>query len=224
MRELWPTVQFQKSHKSTIKVVHMTPYALYSCEIIVLWSQRKLKKSKNVGSFPSPYNLRTTGLSILCTFSILLSFFPSLFFHSLSFFLSVFLRHEGRTWSLERTDSVLSDCPSGMMSSSVGTSKCNSPACMEARARRAAHCGFTEPHRPALQYGDSFDSLGDSPHSDRCAEAPSICSHGTENHFSVCSKTPLRFSARSPLPLGSCMGGVKDSIANIHSMYHQDSN
>ncbi|KAG1940482.1 pro-neuregulin-2, membrane-bound isoform [Pimephales promelas] len=104
-------------------------------------------------------------------------------------------RHEGRTWSLERTDSVLSDCPSDMMSSSVGTSKCNSPACMEARARRAAHCGFTEPHRPALQYGDSFDSLGDSPHSDRCAGAPPLCSHGTENHFSVCSKTHLRFRA-----------------------------
>ncbi|XP_028838253.1 neuregulin 2a isoform X2 [Denticeps clupeoides] len=72
-------------------------------------------------------------------------------------------RQEERTWSLERTDSMLSESPSGMMSSSVGTSKCSSPACMEARARRAAHCG--------LQYGDSFDSLGDSPHSDRYVSA-----------------------------------------------------
>ncbi|XP_021447132.2 neuregulin 2a isoform X1 [Oncorhynchus mykiss] len=79
-------------------------------------------------------------------------------------------RHEERTWSLERTDSVLSDSP-GMMSSSVGTSRCNSPACMEARARRAAHCGSTVPHRPGLQYEDSFDSLGDSPHSDRYVSA-----------------------------------------------------
>lgn len=38
---------------------------------------------------------------------------------------------------------------------------------MEARARRAAHCGYADSHRPGLQYGDSFDSLGDSPHSDR---------------------------------------------------------
>lgn len=79
-------------------------------------------------------------------------------------------RHEERTWSLERSDSILSDSP-GMMSSSVGTSKCSSPACMEARARRAAHCGYSDSHRPGLQYGDSFDSLGDSPHSDRCGAA-----------------------------------------------------
>ncbi|KAK1787387.1 hypothetical protein P4O66_002882 [Electrophorus voltai] len=81
-------------------------------------------------------------------------------------------RHEERTWSLERTDSVLSDCPSGMLSSSVGTSKCSSPACMEERARRAGRCGCPPPHRPPLQYGDSFDSIGDSPHSDRCATPP----------------------------------------------------
>lgn len=78
----------------------------------------------------------------------------------------LFVRHEERTWSLEHSDSILSDSP-GMMSSSVGTSKCSSPACMEARARRAAHCGYTDPQRSGLQYGDSFDSLGDSPHSDR---------------------------------------------------------
>lgn len=79
-------------------------------------------------------------------------------------------RHEERTWSLEHSDSILSDSP-GLMSSSVGTSKCSSPACMEARARRAAHCGYSDPHRPGLQYGDSFDSLGDSPHSDRYVSA-----------------------------------------------------
>ncbi|XP_061606833.1 neuregulin 2a isoform X1 [Phyllopteryx taeniolatus] len=79
-------------------------------------------------------------------------------------------RPEERTWSLEHSDSILSDSP-GMMSSSVGTSKCSSPACMEARARRAAHCAYNDPHRPTLQYGDSFDSLGDSPHSDRYLSA-----------------------------------------------------
>lgn len=61
------------------------------------------------------------------------------------------------------------------MSSSVGTSKCSSPACIEARARRAAHCGYSDPHRPGLQYGDSFDSLGDSPHSDRWGTGPGRC-------------------------------------------------
>ncbi|XP_056302688.1 neuregulin 2a isoform X3 [Danio aesculapii] len=108
-------------------------------------------------------------------------------------------RHEGRTWSLERTDSVLSDCPSGLMSSSVGTSKCNSPACMEARARRAAHCGFTEPHRPALQYGDSFDSLGDSPHSDRYVSAlttPARLSP-VDFHYSLPPQVPT-FQITSP--------------------------
>lgn len=89
------------------------------------------------------------------------------------FFVFFFIvRHEERTWSLEHSDSILSDSP-GMMSSSVGTSKCSSPACMEARARRAAHCGYSDPHRPRLQYGDSFDSLGDSPHSDRWG--PDLC-------------------------------------------------
>ncbi|XP_030648648.1 neuregulin 2b [Chanos chanos] len=80
-------------------------------------------------------------------------------------------RHEERTWSMERTDSMNSDCHSGALSSSVGTSKCNSPACMEARARRAANCGFTDPTRPPLQCGDSYDSLRDSPHSDRYVSA-----------------------------------------------------
>ncbi|KAM3842882.1 pro-neuregulin-2, membrane-bound isoform-like, partial [Diretmus argenteus] len=69
-------------------------------------------------------------------------------------------RHEEQTWSMERTESMNSDCPS----SSVGTSKCSSPACM---ARRAAHWGS----RPGMQYGDSYDSLRDSPHSDRYVSA-----------------------------------------------------
>ena len=73
-------------------------------------------------------------------------------------------RHEEQTWSMERTESVNSDCQSGGLSSSVGTSKCSSPACM---ARRAAHWGCTDESRPGMQYGDSYDSLRDSPHSDR---------------------------------------------------------
>ncbi|KAL0176301.1 hypothetical protein M9458_028631, partial [Cirrhinus mrigala] len=74
--------------------------------------------------------------------------------------------HEERTWSMERTDSIHSDCQSGALSSSVGTSKCSSPACMEARARRAAYCGYPDTTQCPLQYGDSYDSLRDSPHSD----------------------------------------------------------
>ncbi|KAF7707493.1 neuregulin 2b isoform X1 [Silurus meridionalis] len=77
-------------------------------------------------------------------------------------------RHEERTWSMERSDSMNSDCHSGALSSSVGTSKCSSPACM---ARHAAYCGYSEPARSPLQYGDSFDSLRDSPHSDRYVSA-----------------------------------------------------
>lgn len=105
-------------------------------------------------------------------------------------FLCVF-RHEERTWSLERSDSFLSDSP-GMMSSSVGTSKCSSPACMEARARRAAHCGYSDSHRPGLQYGDSFDSLGDSPHSDRCGAACRGC------FAVVCGRSGAQIAEKSP--------------------------
>uniref|UniRef100_A0A3Q2UYM2 Neuregulin 2a n=1 Tax=Haplochromis burtoni TaxID=8153 RepID=A0A3Q2UYM2_HAPBU len=107
-------------------------------------------------------------------------------------------RHEERTWSLEHSDSILSDSP-GMMSSSVGTSKCSSPACMEARARRAAHCGYSDPHRPRLQYGDSFDSLGDSPHSDRYVSAlttPARLSP-VDFHYSLPPQVPT-FQITSP--------------------------
>ncbi|KAM9729573.1 neuregulin 2a isoform 4-T4 [Menidia menidia] len=107
-------------------------------------------------------------------------------------------RHEERTWSLERSDSILSDSP-GMMSSSVGTSKCSSPACMEARARRAAHCGYADPHRPGLQFGDSFDSLGDSPHSDRYVSAlttPARLSP-VDFHYSLPPQVPT-FQITSP--------------------------
>ncbi|XP_046879079.1 neuregulin 2b [Hypomesus transpacificus] len=80
-------------------------------------------------------------------------------------------RHEERTWSMERTDSMNSDCQSGALSSSVGTSKCSSPACMEARAWRAAQRGGLEGAGPGMAYGDSYDSLRDSPHSDRYVSA-----------------------------------------------------
>ncbi|XP_077447973.1 neuregulin 2a isoform X2 [Stigmatopora argus] len=106
-------------------------------------------------------------------------------------------RPEERTWSLEHSDSVLSDSP-GMMSSSVGTSKCSSPACMEARARRAAHCAYNDPHRPALQYGNSFDSL-DSPHSERYVSAlttPSRLSP-VDFHYSLPPQV-LTFQITSP--------------------------
>ncbi|XP_077466158.1 pro-neuregulin-2, membrane-bound isoform-like isoform X2 [Stigmatopora argus] len=76
-------------------------------------------------------------------------------------------RHEEQTWSMERTDSMNSDCQSGGLSSSVGTSKCSSPACM---ARRA-HWGCTDVTSPGMHYGDSYESLRDSPHSDRYVSA-----------------------------------------------------
>ncbi|XP_060792266.1 neuregulin 2a isoform X2 [Neoarius graeffei] len=107
-------------------------------------------------------------------------------------------RHDEKTWSLERTDSVLSDCPSGVVSSSVGTSKCSSPACMEARARRATHCGLPESRRPPLRYGDSFDSL-DSPHSDRYVSAlttPARLSP-VDFHYSLPPQVPT-FQITSP--------------------------
>ncbi|CAL8264203.1 unnamed protein product [Lota lota] len=80
-------------------------------------------------------------------------------------------RHEEQTWSMERTESMNSDCQSGALSSSVGTSKCSSPACMARRG--AAHWGCGQLSRPAagMQYGDSYDSLRDSPHSDRYVSA-----------------------------------------------------
>ncbi|KAF7240433.1 Pro-neuregulin-2, membrane-bound isoform [Varanus komodoensis] len=85
--------------------------------------------------------------------------------------------HESHTWSLERTESLTSDCQSGILLSSVGTSKCNSPACVEARARREAAYSAEEQRRPTVQYRDSVDSLRDSPHSER-------------SHFSPYSRPP----------------------------------
>jgi neuregulin 2 len=84
-----------------------------------------------------------------------------------------FPRHESHTWSLERSESLTSDSQSGIMLSSVGTSKCNSPACVEARARRAAAYSLEEQRRAtAPPYHDSIDSLRDSPHSERSVPAP----------------------------------------------------
>ncbi|NXL64923.1 NRG2 protein, partial [Chordeiles acutipennis] len=80
-------------------------------------------------------------------------------------------RHESHTWSLERTESLTSDSQSGIMLSSVGTSKCNSPACVEARARRGAAFCIEDSRRPMTQYRDSVDSLRDSPHSERYVSA-----------------------------------------------------
>ncbi|XP_028594096.2 pro-neuregulin-2, membrane-bound isoform isoform X1 [Podarcis muralis] len=80
-------------------------------------------------------------------------------------------RHGSHTWSLEQTESLTSDCQSGIMLSSVGTSNCNSPACVEARARREAAYASEEQRRPMMQYRDSVDSLRDSPHSERYVSA-----------------------------------------------------
>ncbi|NXG54479.1 NRG2 protein, partial [Hemiprocne comata] len=108
-------------------------------------------------------------------------------------------RHESHTWSLERTESLTSDSQSGVMLSSVGTSKCNSPACVEARARRGAAFCIEDSRRPMTQYRDSVDSLRDSPHSERYVSAlttPARLSP-VDFHYSMATQVPT-FEITSP--------------------------
>uniref|UniRef100_A0A4X2KKR0 Pro-neuregulin-2, membrane-bound isoform n=1 Tax=Vombatus ursinus TaxID=29139 RepID=A0A4X2KKR0_VOMUR len=108
-------------------------------------------------------------------------------------------RHESHTWSLEQTESLTSDSQSGIMMSSVGTSKCNSPACIEARARREAACNMEDERRPAMPYHDSVDSLRDSPHSERYVSAlttPARLSP-VDFHYSLATQVPT-FEITSP--------------------------
>ncbi|XP_060630128.2 pro-neuregulin-2, membrane-bound isoform isoform X1 [Anolis sagrei] len=108
-------------------------------------------------------------------------------------------RHESHTWSLERTESMTSDCQSGIMLSSVGTSKCNSPACVEARARREAAYSLEEQRKSTMQYRDSVDSLRDSPHSERYVSAlttPARLSP-VDFHYSASTHMPT-FEITSP--------------------------
>ncbi|XP_071614766.1 pro-neuregulin-2, membrane-bound isoform isoform X2 [Heliangelus exortis] len=108
-------------------------------------------------------------------------------------------RHESHTWSLERTESLTSDSQSGIMLSSVGTSKCNSPACVEARARRGAAFCIEDSRRPLTQYRDSVDSLRDSPHSERYVSAlttPARLSP-VDFHYSLATQVPT-FEITSP--------------------------
>ncbi|KFP54115.1 Pro-neuregulin-2, membrane-bound isoform, partial [Cathartes aura] len=113
-------------------------------------------------------------------------------------------RHESHTWSLERTESLTSDSQSGIMLSSVGTSKCNSPACVEARARRGAAFCIEDSRRPMTQYRDSVDSLRDSPHSERYVSAlttPARLSP-VDFHYSMAAQVPT-FEITSPHSAGS---------------------
>uniref|UniRef100_A0A8C0CG36 Neuregulin 2 n=1 Tax=Balaenoptera musculus TaxID=9771 RepID=A0A8C0CG36_BALMU len=109
-------------------------------------------------------------------------------------------RHESHTWSLEHSESLTSDSQSGIMLSSVGTSKCNSPACVEARARRAAAYSLEEQRRAAVPpYHDSIDSLRDSPHSERYVSAlttPARLSP-VDFHYSLATQVPT-FEITSP--------------------------
>ncbi|NXS52647.1 NRG2 protein, partial [Brachypteracias leptosomus] len=108
-------------------------------------------------------------------------------------------RHESHTWSLERTESLTSDSQSGIMLSSVGTSKCNSPACVEARARRGATFCIEDSRRSMTQYRDSVDSLRDSPHSERYVSAlttPARLSP-VDFHYSLPAQVPT-FEITSP--------------------------
>uniref|UniRef100_A0A8D2P9V7 Neuregulin 2 n=1 Tax=Zosterops lateralis melanops TaxID=1220523 RepID=A0A8D2P9V7_ZOSLA len=106
---------------------------------------------------------------------------------------------QSHTWSLERTESLTSDSQSGIMLSSVGTSKCNSPACVEARARRGATFCIEDQRRPTTQYRDSVDSLRDSPHSERYVSAlttPARLSP-VDFHYSMPTQVPT-FEITSP--------------------------
>ncbi|XP_063088261.1 pro-neuregulin-2, membrane-bound isoform isoform X2 [Cavia porcellus] len=109
-------------------------------------------------------------------------------------------RHESHTWSLERSESLTSDSQSGIMLSSVGTSKCNSPACVEARARRVAAYSLEEGRRATMPpYHDSVDSLHDSPHSERYVSAlttPARLSP-VDFHYSLATQVPT-FEITSP--------------------------
>ncbi|CAM4601319.1 unnamed protein product [Caretta caretta] len=108
-------------------------------------------------------------------------------------------RQESHTWSLDRTESLTSDSQSGMMLSSVGTSKCNSPACVEARTRRGAAYCVEDSRRPTMQYRDSVDSLRDSPHSERYVSAlttPARLSP-VDFHYSLAAQVPT-FEITSP--------------------------
>ncbi|XP_060035213.1 pro-neuregulin-2, membrane-bound isoform [Erinaceus europaeus] len=109
-------------------------------------------------------------------------------------------RHESHTWSLEHSESLTSDSQSGIMLSSVGTSKCNSPACIEARARRAAAYSLEERCRATMPpYHDSIDSLRDSPHSERYVSAlttPARLSP-VDFHYSLATQVPT-FEITSP--------------------------
>uniref|UniRef100_A0A8D0SIB4 Neuregulin 2 n=1 Tax=Sus scrofa TaxID=9823 RepID=A0A8D0SIB4_PIG len=109
-------------------------------------------------------------------------------------------RHESHTWSLERSESLTSDSQSGIMLSSVGTSKCNSPACVEARARRAAAYSLEERRRAVgPPHHDSTDSLRDSPHSERYVSAlttPARLSP-VDFHYSLATQVPT-FEITSP--------------------------
>uniref|UniRef100_UPI00398F83C4 pro-neuregulin-2, membrane-bound isoform-like n=1 Tax=Pristiophorus japonicus TaxID=55135 RepID=UPI00398F83C4 len=78
-------------------------------------------------------------------------------------------RNGDHTWSVERTESVTSEMHSGMMTSSLENSKCNSP--VEPRGRLSAVCGHHDTRHPIFHCRDSVDSLRDSPHSDRYVSA-----------------------------------------------------
>ncbi|XP_038651627.1 pro-neuregulin-2, membrane-bound isoform-like isoform X2 [Scyliorhinus canicula] len=78
-------------------------------------------------------------------------------------------RNGDQTWSIERTESGTSEMHSGMMTSSLETSKCNSP--MDPRGRLSAVCGHHDTRHPIFHCRESVDSLRDSPHSDRYVSA-----------------------------------------------------
>ncbi|XP_072446932.1 pro-neuregulin-1, membrane-bound isoform-like isoform X2 [Chiloscyllium punctatum] len=100
-------------------------------------------------------------------------------------------RNGDHTWSIDRTESGTSEMHSGMMTSSLETSKCNSP--LEPRGRLSAVCSHHDTRHPIFHCRDSVDSLRDSPHSDRYVSAlttPARLSP-VDLHYSLPSYAPV---------------------------------
>ncbi|XP_069754722.1 pro-neuregulin-2, membrane-bound isoform-like isoform X2 [Narcine bancroftii] len=134
-------------------------------------------------------------------------------------------RNGNNTWSIEQSDSVTSEMHSGMMNSSLETSKCNSP--MEPRDRLRAACGYQDTRHPIFHCRDSVDSLRDSPHSDRYVSAlttPARLSP-VDLHYSLPSYAPVfevspHGSAHATLP-PAVMGYLVEDEQPLLRRYHK---
>ncbi|XP_072923659.1 pro-neuregulin-2, membrane-bound isoform-like isoform X2 [Hemitrygon akajei] len=139
-------------------------------------------------------------------------------------------RHGNNTWSREQSNSVTSEMHSGIMTSSLETSKCNSP--MEPRGRLSAVCGYQDTRHPIFHCRDSVDSLRDSPHSDRYVSAlttPARLSP-VDLHYSLPSYAPgfelsphgsAHASSLPPAVVGYFVEDEQPLLRRYHK-HHQD--